>query len=49
MAQNANINRYNFWIPVVCCALIALLGVSPIYIIIIAGTGGWLYGKYFKK
>ncbi len=49
MAQSANINRYNFWIPVVCCVLIALLGVSPIYIIIIAGIGGWLYGKYFKK
>ena len=49
MAQTANINRYNFWIPIVCCALIAFLGVSPIYIIIIAGVAGWLYGKYFKS
>ena len=49
MAQTANINRYNFWIPIVCCALIAFFGVSPIYIIIIAGVAGWLYGKYFKS
>lgn len=49
MAKTANINRYNIWIPVVCCGLIALLGVSPIYIIIAAGVLGWLYGKYIKK
>ena len=48
MAQTAHISRYNFWIPLVCCALIAFLGVSPIYIIIAAGVAGWLYGKYFK-
>lgn len=45
MAKTANINRYNCWIPVVCCILIALFGVSPIYIIIAAGVLGWLYGK----
>lgn len=48
MAQTAHINRYNWWIPVVCCLLIACLGVSPIWIIIIAGLAGWLYGKYKK-
>ncbi len=49
MAKTANINRYNIGIPIVCCGLIALLGVSPIYIIIAAGVLGWLYGKYVKK
>lgn len=49
MAKTANINRYNIWIPIVCCGLIALLGVSPIYIIIAASVLGWLYGKYVKK
>ena len=49
MAKTANINRYNIWIPIVCCGLIALLGISPIYIIIAAGVLGWLYGKYVKK
>ena len=46
MAKTANINRYNIWIPFVCCALIALFGVSPIYIIIAAGVLGYLYGKF---
>ena len=46
MAKTANINRYNFWIPVVSCALIAFLGVSPIWIIIAAGIAGWLYGRW---
>ena len=46
MAKTANINRYNIWIPFVCCGLIALLGVSPIYIIIAAGVLGWLWGKW---
>ena len=45
MAKTANINRYNIWIPVVCCLLIAAFGISPIYIIIAAGVLGCLYGK----
>ena len=45
MAKTASINRYNIWIPFVCCALIAVFGISPIYIIIAAGVLGWLYGK----
>ena len=49
MAHSFFIICYNYWIPSVCCALIAFLGVSPIYIIIIAGVAGWLYGKYFKS
>ena len=36
------------WIPVVSALLIWLLGVSPIYIIIMAGLGGYLYGRYIK-
>lgn len=48
MAKTANINRYNFWIPIVACALITLLGVSPIYVIIAAGLLGFLYGKVVK-
>ena len=44
----AKINRYNLWIPVVSALLIWLLGFSPIWIIIAAGVGGFLWGK-FKK
>ncbi len=48
MAKSAKINRYNLWIPVVSALLIWLLGFSPIWIIIAAGVGGFLYGRYRK-
>lgn len=49
LAKGANINRYNFWIPIVSALLIWLMGVSPILIILIAGIGGFLWGKFEKK
>jgi H+/Cl- antiporter ClcA len=49
MAKMARINRYTIWIPVVSALLIWLLDVSPIWIIVVAGTGGFLWGKYVKK
>ena len=45
MAQRAKIGWSNCWIPVVCALAIWLLGVSPIYIILIAALAGYLYGK----
>lgn len=49
MAKSAKINRYNLWIPVVSALLIWLLGFSPIWIIIAAGVGGFLYGRKTKN
>ncbi len=46
VAKSSKINRYTVWIPIVSALLIWLLGVSPIYIIIIAGIGGYLWGRY---
>ena len=45
MAKTAKITLSTLWIPIVCCALIALLGVSPIWIIVAAGVAGYLWGK----
>lgn len=45
MAKSAKINKYNVWIPIVSALLIWLLGVSPVYIIALAGIGGFIYGK----
>ena len=45
MAKTAKINRYTLWIPVVAALAIWLLGVNPIYVILIAGTGGFLWGR----
>lgn len=45
MAKSARINRYNIWIPVVSALIIWLFGFSPIWVIIIAGVGGYVYGR----
>lgn len=45
MAKSAKINRYNIWIPVVSALLIWQLNFSPVWIIIAAGVGGYLYGR----
>lgn len=46
MAKSARISRYNIWIPAISALFIWLLGFSPIYVIILSGTGGYLYGLY---
>lgn len=48
MGKSAKISRTNIWIPVVSAFLIWIMGVSPVYIIILAGLGGFLYGRYIK-
>lgn len=45
MARSAHIALTNCWIPIATAILIWLLKVNPIYIIIIAGLSGYLYGK----
>ena len=45
LAKTAKNNRYTFWIPIVSALLIWLVGVSPIYIILIAGVAGYIYGR----
>src|SRR5574344_458682 len=47
--KTINLNRYTIWIPIVSALLIYLLDVSPIYIIILSGTLGYLYGRYKRK
>ena len=45
LAKQAQLNKYTLWIPIVSALLIWLLGVSPIWIIIAAGIGGYIGGK----
>jgi len=49
MARSAHICWANCWIPIISALAIWLLGVSPIYIILIAGIGGYLYGTAFES
>jgi len=46
LGKSAKINRYTIWIPIVSALLIWLLEFSPIWIIIAAGVGGFVYGKW---
>jgi chromate transporter len=48
LAKSAHITLTNCWIPILSALLIWKIGVNPIYIIIAAGLGGFLYGKYIK-
>jgi chromate transporter len=45
MARTAKISIYNIWIPIVACLLITAFGVSPIWIILVAGLAGFVWGK----
>ena len=46
MGKKAKLTWTTIWIPVVAALLIWLMGVSPIWIIIMAGVGGYLYGRW---
>lgn len=48
LARKAGINRYTVWIPAVSALLIWALGVSPIWIIIAAGCGGFIWGRFIS-
>ena len=49
MARTVDITWSSCWIPVTSCLLIWLLGISPIWIILAAGIGGFLWGQYQKR
>jgi len=48
LAKSAHLTWANCWIPIVGALAIWLLGVSPVYIILLAGLGGYLYGTLIK-
>jgi chromate transporter len=45
LARRAQLNIYTLWIPIISALAIWWLGVSPIWVIIIAGIGGYIWGK----
>ncbi len=49
LGKKAKLNRFTIWIPIVSALLIWLLGVSPILIILCAGVGGFVFGKFARK
>ena len=49
LGKAARITVANVWFPVAIALLIALLGISPVYIIIAVAVGAYFYGRYFKE
>ena len=45
LGKRAQLNKFTIWIPIISALAIWLLGVSPIWIIILAGLGGYIYGR----
>ena len=45
VAKSANISMRTIWVPVLSALLIVAFGVSPIYVIIVAGAAGFIWGK----
>jgi len=49
MAQTAKISWRNCWIPIIAALLIWLLGISPVWIILAAAAGGYIYGQVKER
>ncbi|MBR4678439.1 MAG: chromate transporter [Bacteroidales bacterium] len=45
MLKKAKLDRRTFWIPVLACLAVCLLGISPMYFIIAAIIGGIIWAK----
>ena len=45
MAKVARISWSNVWIPLAAALMIWLLDVSPVWVILAAGVGGFIYGR----
>ncbi|MEE1145757.1 MAG: chromate transporter, partial [Bacteroidaceae bacterium] len=49
MGVRAKITMSTIWIPMVSAVAIWMFGVSPIYVILIAGLAGYAYGQFIKE
>lgn len=49
MAKTAQVTWTNCWIPVLSALAIWALGVSPVIIILLAGAGGYAWGRLTKN
>ncbi len=49
LSKMAGINFKTVWIPLVCAGLVWLLKVSPVYIVLAAGLGGFLFSRSKRR
>ena len=43
LGKSAGITWKTIWFPVLCALLVWLMHISPVYIVLLAGLGGWLF------
>ena len=48
LGKSAHISLVNCWIPILSALLIWLMGVNPIWVIILAAVGGYIYGQFIQ-
>lgn len=48
LAKSAHISAVNCWIPLVSALLILLMRVNPVFVLLAAALGGYLYGQLVK-
>ena len=48
VAKSAKLGWSTLWVPVLSALLIVFMGVSPIYVIVVAGVAGFLWGKFVE-
>lgn len=48
LAKSAGITLSNAWLPLGAVAAIWLMGVSPVYVMLLVCVGGFLYARYVK-
>ena len=48
LAKSAHITFVNCWIPIVSALLIWIMGINPVYVLLVAALGGYLYGLLVK-
>lgn len=49
LGKAAKVTIYNLWLPVVVAVLISIIGISPVYVIILVALGAYIYGRYIKQ
>ena len=49
VAKSAKVGWSTVWVPLLAAFLIVAMGVSPVYIILIAGIAGFLWGKFGRN
>ena len=48
LAKSAKVRLSNCWIPIAGALAIWLMGVNPVWVIVVAGLGGYLYGRLIQ-